>query len=184
MSSVPSLTFLYCLPSFVSCFTSLLLVSHPLSLSHIFVLCLVRPLSYVSAPCLWSLVPCLTYQFLAYHLLSLDLLPVPCILSSITWLIALLLVSHPLYPVTHYPFPVSRDLFPVSLPSSFLCPLTTYQLSQCPLFCGSIPLFLSFALLFPVLCSSVSCPLSLAFHTCENGSFLKNIHAYTCSCRF
>jgi hypothetical protein len=39
------------------------------------------------------------------------------------------------------------------------------------LLCDHIPLLLSFATLFPVLCSSISCPRSLVFHTCENSSF-------------
>jgi hypothetical protein len=52
------------------------------------------------------------------------------------------------------------------LQSSFIRPLSLV----CH-FWSSIPQFLSFFLLFPVLFSSVSSPLSLVFHTCENSSF-------------
>ncbi len=39
------------------------------------------------------------------------------------------------------------------------CPSSSVHCLLSP-FCGSIPLFVSFAPLFPVLCSSISCPLS------------------------
>jgi hypothetical protein len=111
----------------------------------------------------------------------------------------LCLVSHPLSPVLrlHSLYPVLTSLFLVSCPlspvsrlcslspglcilSHGICPLfplllspspNLYQLSQCPLYCGSFPLFLSFVPLFTVLCSSVSCPLPFVFHTCENARY-------------
>ncbi len=83
---------------------------------------------------------------------------VPCLMS-------MFLVSCPPSPVS-WLYSLSPCLFVV------LCPLyPVYPLSQCPLFCSSIPLSVSFAPLFPVFCSSISCPLSLVFHTCENSRF-------------
>ncbi len=127
------------------------------------------PFSYPFFP---SCVPCLT---------SLPCLPsyVPCLTSLF------LIVSRPLSPVSRL-----CSLSPVLCTQSHLiCPLAPillslspnpYQLSQWPLFCGSILLFLSFVPLFPIFCSSVSFPLSIVFHTCENASFSKQdtTHAY------
>ncbi len=109
-----------------------------------------------SRPCLTSFVPSLYFvsqprsSVLCLSSLSPVLCPLsrgsaPCLPSSVPSLTALFILSRPLYPV--------------------------YQLSQCPLYCGSIPVVLSFAPLFPVLCFFFSCPLPLAFHICENASF-------------
>ncbi len=112
----------------------LCLVFCPMSLSSISVpvLC---PLSHVSVPCLPSTVPSLT---------------------------SLILVSHPLSPVSRL-----CSLPPILCTlSHVICPLSPillsppphpHQLSQCPLYCGSIPLFLSFVPLFLSLLSSVPC---------------------------
>jgi hypothetical protein len=60
------------------------------------------------------------------------------------------------------------------LPSSFLRPLSPINCPGVPFLHSSIPLFLSYFLLFPVLFSS--CLLSFVFHTCENASFFKKIY--------
>ncbi len=134
------------------------------------------PLSHVSVPCLPSAVPSLTSLFLnclprafsefflssSCHPFSVLFSP-PCLTSIVSSLTSLYCTLSPvLYPLSHGSslcsrpvYPVSRDLFPVSQPP-FSSP-NPYQLSQGLLFCGSIPLFLSFAPLFPVLCSSDSC---------------------------
>jgi hypothetical protein len=67
----------------------------------------------------------------------------------------LLLVSHPL--CSHLLSHVICFLYPILLSPS----PNPHQLSQGPLFCGFIPLFLTFAPLFPVPCAFVSCLLFL-----------------------
>jgi hypothetical protein len=109
------------------------------------------PLSHISVPCLPSAVPVLRLCSLYPVLYPLSCGSAPCLLSSV--------------PCLTWPVPF--------LPFSFLRPLSAVPVSP---ICGSISLFLSFAPLVPVLCSSDSCPLSLqllslVFHTCENASF-------------
>jgi hypothetical protein len=129
------------------------------------------PLSHVSVPCLPSAVPSLMSLFL-----------VSCPLSSVSRLCSLSLVlctlslSHVLCTLSH----VICSLSPILLSPSH----NQYQQSQCLLLCGSLPLFLSFTPLFPVLCSSISCPLFLVFYIARMRVFLKNTHAYTCNRRF
>jgi hypothetical protein len=59
------------------------------------------------------------------------------------------------------------------LQKTVLCTLSI----NCPnvpyLWLYSTALALSFAPLFPVLCSSISCPLSHVFHFCENASYFQ-----------
>jgi hypothetical protein len=115
-------------------------------------------------------VPCPTYLFLA------------CMRSAVPSFTSLFLVSRPLSSVS-----LLCSLSPVfctlshvicSLSPTLLSPsYNPYQQSQCLLFSFLLPLFLSFSLLFPVLCSSVSCPLFLVFHIARMRAFLKNRHA-------
>ncbi len=102
------------------------------------------PMSHAAVPCRPSYVPCLTSLFLVSRSQS----PVSRLCS----------LSPSSVPCLTWSVPC--------LPSSFLRTLS--QLSQCPLFCGSIPQLLSFVPLLPSLCSSVSCLASLVFCTCEN----------------
>ncbi len=130
----------------------------PCAFSRVFPLFPLSPvtLSPSPVPCLTSYVPCLTSLFLVYRplfpvsrlgyffraLCSLSHVSVTCFPLSVPCLTSLLLVSRPLFPVSRlcYLFHVlctlsSMDLSPVSVPNP-------YQLSHCPLFYGSIPLFL------------------------------------------
>jgi hypothetical protein len=109
----------------------------PLFLSLSNVLC---PLSHFFVLCLPSYVPCLMSLFLIFRPLSpvsqlCSLSPVFCTLSHVICFLSPILLS---------PTP------------------NPYQLSQCPLFCGSIPLFLSLLLCFQSSFppSLVLCPLS------------------------
>jgi len=120
------------------CVISLFLVSCPLS--PVSCLCSLPPVrcprpSYVSVPCL------------PYSVSRL------CSLSPILCLTSLFLVSRPLSFVSRLCSlsPVlSRDLSSVFHPPlSVLLPLTTVQ---CPLFCGSITLFLSFVSFSLIVC--------------------------------
>jgi hypothetical protein len=118
------------------------------------------------APCLRSL-PCLPFPvlrlcFLSFALFALSNVSVPCLLSAVPSLTSLILVSHPLSPVLRL-CSLSPVLFTLS---HVICPLSPillspsphpHQLSQCPLYCGSITLFLSFVPLFLSLLSSVPC---------------------------
>jgi hypothetical protein len=114
-------------------------------MSHVLRLCLV---SHLLSPVLrlHSLSPVLTSLFLVSCPLSQ--VSVPCLSAFVSCLTGF---------VPCFPYSSLRPLTPINC--------------QCPLFCGSIPLFLSFVPLFTVLCSSVSCPLPLVFHTCENARY-------------
>ncbi len=133
-----------------------------------------------SCPCLMSFVPSLTPLYFISH----PMFPVPCLPSSVPCVRYLFrcpqsYVSDPcpiLYPLPHgsapcLPFSVPCLTWSVPcLPSSFLHPLTPINCPSVPL-CGSIPLFLSFAQLFPVLCSFIFRHLSLVFHTYYSNFF-------------
>jgi hypothetical protein len=116
-------------------------------------------LSHGSAPCLPSSDPCLTSLNV---LVSRPLSPVSriCSLPTVRCPQSLFLVSRPLSLVSRL-----CSLSPVLCTLPINCPSVP--------FCGYIPPFLSLAPLFPVLCSSLSCPLCpyLIFHTCDNASF-------------
>jgi hypothetical protein len=120
-----------CLPSSVSCLTSLFLVSRPLF-----------PVSRL-CPCLQSSVPCLTSLFpvsrpLSPILCSMSHFFVPCLPSSVPCLTSLFLVSRPLFHVSRLcslsPILCSMSHFFVPcLPSSVPC-LTSLFLVSRPLF--------------------------------------------------
>ncbi len=120
------------------------------------------PLSQISVPCLHAFRCPQSY------------VSVPCIPSSVSQLCSLSLV---LCTLSH----VIWSLSPILLSSSYITPI---NFPSVPFSVALILLFLSFTLLFPVLCSSVSCPLFLVFHIAIMRVFLKNRHAYTCNRRF
>jgi hypothetical protein len=144
------------------------------------------PLSHVSVPYLPSSVPYLTYLFLVSRPLS----PCPTALLLVSppppsYVSALSLLSPVPYISRICSLPTVRcpqsyasvPCIPSSIPVSRLCSLSPV-LCSLPINCSSvhflwlsIPLFLSYAPLFSILCSSISCPLSIVFHTCEKASF-------------